>query len=813
MSWWDIVNAPARRTKHASRPSQAGRSRRRLAELLEKRWLLAVDALLPPQPNVPTLLVRTLPVESQPLTIDAATIATFIDTAGADPLANYSATINWGDGSSATAGTIAIGSRDSSLPIIGNYFTVVGGHTYTTAGDYTLTITITDTDGSSATVPDEAHVGQPVETALLAHGVPVENQGLTINGSPVAAFIDTGGADPLENYSATINWGDGSSASAGIISVSPVVDPPLGTLSPIAGGYFIISGSHTYTATGDYNLTITITDTDGSSATVQSKARVTEATTPTLVATGRPVESQGLTVNGATVAAFHDTDTDPTTNYSATIDWGDGSSTSAGSIVRLLVPGNSIEPYGGYFTVSGDHTYTAAGDYTLTISITDTDGSSATVQSQADVAQPTLLARGVPIESQSLTVTGATVAAFADTGGADPLTDYSATIDWGDGSSTTAGTVVPLLVPANAVTLPGGFFTVTGDHTYTTAGDYTLTITITDTDGSSATVQSKADVAKAATPTLVARGVPVESPGLAVNGATVAVFGDTAGTDSISNYSATIDWGDGSSTTAGTIVAVVPGNGIKPPIGYFSVTGSHTYAASGVYDVKVAITDQDGSAANVNTRTFINDSTASFVASAFYDVLHRPADDSGLNYWNQQIQSGLAPAQFATDLTHSAEYYATNVIDPFYQTYLGRAADVGGQSYWTSQMQQGVTNQQLEADFISSAEFYAHAGGTNSAWVNAMYQDVLGRPADAAGLSYWEAQLSAGASPSSVATAFAASQEREAQIVQDDYFTYLGRSATPAEVNYWVAQFEQGMTNEDVVSGFVGSPEYVKLNS
>ena len=97
--------------------------------------------------------------------------------------------------------------------------------------------------------------------------------------------------------------------------------------------------------------------------------------------------------------------------------------------------------------------------------------------------------------------------------------------------------------------------------------------------------------------------------------------------------------------------------------------------------------------------------------------------------------------------------------------------------------------------------------------MEAMYQAVLGRQADGGGLSYWTAQLSAGVSRSSVATGFAASQERESQIIQEDYFTYLGRAASPAELNYWAAQFEHGATNEDIVSGFIGSSEYVKLHS
>jgi hypothetical protein len=349
---------------------------------------------------------------------------------------------------------------------------------------------------------------------------------------------------------------------------------------------------------------------------------------------------------------------------------------------------------------------------------------------------------------------------------------------------------------------PGGLFSVVGSHTYASKGDYTFTVTISDTDGVQTTVQGTADVAQAP---LLAVGVPVVvTSGLSVNGAIVAAFTDAGGGDALTNYSATIDWGDGSSATAGT----VSGSGNS-----FVVTGSHTYAAAGDYRLKIAIADQDGSAASAESHAFIDSSAASLVVGAFQDVLHRTADDSGLSYWTQQITGGLAPSQFASDLTHSDEYYATNVIAPDYQKFLGRNADTAGVGYWTNQMQQGLTDQQIEADFIASPEFYANSGGTNSSWVNAMYQMVLARQADSAGLNYWLAQLSAGESRASVALGFAASQEHDGQLVQNDYFTYLGRSAGPSEVNYWVAQFESGATNEDVVSGFIGSSEYVKLHS
>ena len=63
--------------------------------------------------------------------------------AGAEPLSDYSAVINWGDGSS-SAGAI-------SGPA-GQVFTITGGHTYAEEGKFTVTITIHHDEAPDAVV-------------------------------------------------------------------------------------------------------------------------------------------------------------------------------------------------------------------------------------------------------------------------------------------------------------------------------------------------------------------------------------------------------------------------------------------------------------------------------------------------------------------------------------------------------------------------------------------------------------------------------------------------------------------------------------
>jgi hypothetical protein len=160
----------------------------------------------------------------------------------------------------------------------------------------------------------------------------------------------------------------------------------------------------------------------------------------------------------------------------------------------------------------------------------------------------------------------------------------------------------------------------------------------------------------------------------------------------------------------------------------------------------------------------------------------------------------------ARALTHSAEHYR-QFITSAYQTYLGRQPEAAGLAGWLWAMQNGLSDEQLEAGFIGSREYIANHGGQGAGWVIGMYHDLLGRTPSQAEVAGWLYALEHGVTPQQVAYGFAASKEREAIRVNNDYLTYLGRQASQAEVNGWVYAFEHGVSNEDVVAGFVGSRE------
>ncbi|HEX5445249.1 MAG TPA: hypothetical protein VFW87_15525, partial [Pirellulales bacterium] len=155
-----------------------------------------------------------------------------------------------------------------------------------------------------------------------------------------------------------------------------------------------------------------------------------------------------------------------------------------------------------------------------------------------------------------------------------------ATINWGDGTSSTSGTVA-----ANGA----GGFDVQGTHVYAEEGAMPVTVTVGDTGGSQATAFSMANISDpAVVATASAFTAAVGSP---IGPLVVATFTDPGGPESLSDYQAVIDWGDG--TTDDTQTSIVL-NGDT-----FSVLGTHIYSAAGLYPVKVTITHDRAPATTV----------------------------------------------------------------------------------------------------------------------------------------------------------------------------------------------------------------------
>ncbi|HVA44887.1 MAG TPA: DUF4214 domain-containing protein, partial [Pirellulales bacterium] len=395
-------------------------------------------------------------------TFSSTALATFTDTDATAVASDFTATINWGDGS--TLDTVS----GASITGLGGTFTVAGSHLYSdelTAGSVSVVLTETTPSSGTGTATGTATAA---EADVLTAGTPVTAtaaEGTTFTGT-VATFTNTGyPTNPASDFTATINWGDGTSST--------------GTVS-LASGTLTVRGNHLYSTTGTETATIVLTDDTPGTASATATATVTVAAAATLTPVGTVTVSatEGTTFSSTTLATFTDSDTTAVaSDFTATINWGDGTSSTG-----------SVTGSGGTLTVSGSHLYSdelSAGSASVVLTQT-TGTATGTSTGTANVSEADTLAAGTPVTTTATagsTFSG-TVATFTNTGHpTNPASDFTATINWGDGTSGTG-----------TVSLTNGTLTVTGSHVYGAAGTDTVTVVLTDDSPGTASATATATI-------------------------------------------------------------------------------------------------------------------------------------------------------------------------------------------------------------------------------------------------------------------------------------------------------------------------------
>jgi hypothetical protein len=367
-------------------------------------------------------------------------VATFTDPAGpeANDNTHYNATINWGDNTT-TTGTINF--RNGT-------FTVDGNHTYATSGTFTVTCTINH-ESVITTVQSKATVAAPpaiivtktslnlgTTTAGTAGGV----QSYTVSGSNLTAnLVITAptGVEISDDNGATFHASLSLAPTNGTVAAT-TIDVRISAAAAVG----TVSGKITNTSTGASEEDVTV------SGTVNA-AGAPPSVTPPSAQNG--VEGAATSFS---LGSFTDSSGGP---WRVVVGWGDGTSHT---VFNLSATGS---------LGSQRHTYAEEGSYTITVIVTDTsDGKSGSASFQVAVSDPAVVGTAASVTSTAGGSFSATVATFTDPGGAEALTDYSATINWGDGSASAAGTI----------TFSNGVFMVSGNHIYAAAGSYTITCTI-----------------------------------------------------------------------------------------------------------------------------------------------------------------------------------------------------------------------------------------------------------------------------------------------------------------------------------------------
>jgi PKD repeat protein len=440
-------------------------------------------------------------------------------------------------------------------------------HAFAADGIYTVTLTVTNTNGLST----RATTTLDVYPSVSAGSNLTANEGTVVNFSGTAvgsiwltyqwAFGDGGTASgtltpshvytTYGTYTATLTATDsqGLSASSFLTATVNDVAPTVNIGGPYRGNAQVpvnfsgsatepnpkeqaslsylwnfgdgttatgSSSSHAFALDGAYNVTLTATNTQGLSSTATTVVDVYPSVTAGIdpeVNEGQPVNFQG-TATGSNSLTYH-------------WDFGDGATADG--------------------TLTPSHVYYNHGDYAVVLTATDPVygfSSSSTLQMIVNDVPPTVTI-GVPASG----VAGQPVSFTASATSPSPVDQAAGfTYNWsfGDGSTGTG---------ANP------------SHPFAAAGNYTVSVTATDKDGATSTPAT--GIISVAAVLMVSAGSNLN----AIAGSPITFAGTVSG--GASPYTYSWNFGDGSVST-----------GFLNP--------SHTYSANGTYTVVLSVSDGSG---------------------------------------------------------------------------------------------------------------------------------------------------------------------------------------------------------------------------
>jgi serralysin len=172
---------------------------------------------------------------------------------------DFTATINWGDGTPTTSGTI--------VALNGGGFAVEGSHTYAQEGQDTIGVTINGSDGSTASVTSAATVADALFTAHPDSNATSKNAILSVSAAN-GVLANDGGSDVDDKGSLFVSAVNGSAANVG-----HSVNGTYGSLMLNADGSFLYSPfkgeePHNFVAQDTFNYTVSAADGDTATSTV-----------------------------------------------------------------------------------------------------------------------------------------------------------------------------------------------------------------------------------------------------------------------------------------------------------------------------------------------------------------------------------------------------------------------------------------------------------------------------------------------------------------------------------------------------------------
>ena len=163
---------------------------------------------------------------------------------------------------------------------------------------------------------------------------------------------------------------------------------------------------------------------------------------------------------------------------------------------------------------------------------------------------------------------------------------------------------------------------------------------------------------------------------------------------------------------------VTPGNATNKAVTWSSSntkiatvsrTGKITAKASGTVTIICKAKDDSGKKATCKIRVYSN--TEAYVARIYTKALGRTAEEAGLRYWTQEIQSKRrTPVAVAEEFFFAPEFTNkrlsnTEYVKVLYRTFMGREYDKAGLNYWVGRLNKGESRKAVLKSFAGCPEF------------------------------------------------------------------------------------------------------------
>jgi hypothetical protein len=204
-----------------------------------------------------------------------------------------------------------------------------------------------------------------------------------------------------------------------------------------------------------------------------------------------------------------------------------------------------------------------------------------------------------------------------------------------------------------------------------------------------------------------------------------------------------------------------------------------------------------------------------FAMQQYRDFLGREGDAGGIAFWTGQV-GPMSRGQVIESFFDSPEFQG--VIAPvarLYFAYFLRIPDYPGLNFWIGYYRAGNSLDSISNFFAQSGEFQSRYGALdNGAFVNLVYQNVLGRAPDAGGFAFWKGQLDSGSmTRGQVMLGFSESAEYQGTsgsevFVTMMYFGMLRRAPDQQGFDFWVGYRDAGNPGLALIDLFLGSQEY-----